>query len=1000
MLDAAFKSPPDICRGTDFWMLNDRLDPDEIVRQLREMRSQGVASVIARTYIGLKSDYPGADWMLNMRALVGEAKRLGITVFMQAGYMPEAVLNLPAEYSLGNLTRSKIGQGDGELILSKDGYDYRLSQSMTILDMLSKEACAFYVKQSYEDMWREFKSEFGKTIISVWVDEPSFRKVSLPWTGSLPETYREMWGEDFPLNKTHLLFADGSGDRELRLRYWRTVMRLMKNAYFASIRDWCVQNNVCFSGHLMAEDSLEDQIRATCSVMPMYQYFDIPGIDYLTAEMNWVHGEIKPEKPYDKTRSGFAAYNTPIQCASAAHQAGRELVLAEMHGVSTENLNLRDQKHMFDHFASLGINHRSLHGIFYSLRGRAKRAYPPHVNYYQPYWRKYHLLTDALARESAFLRAGAPVRDVLVLSPIETAFGLYHAASDVSDALNAGLKRYDLGYNQLLRELVGIQCNFELGDEDVISECGSVDGGLFRVGKMAYSTVVMPRMRIIRESTVLLLEKFMANGGAVVIYGDAPEATDTGAFSPMDRLSGAVLAHTFRELSDALSVCKSAYRFEARESGADVQIHYREQGGDRLVFLMNANCRFPAFGYLVVEGKYSCERFSETDGEIYGHSAEYANGETRVPADIAAGGSLMLRLRRGTPKTVDAKPKSVIKTPLRAAEWRMKREDPNALILEMFRFATRGEPLSDETYPVISIQERLLKVEYEGELELSADFTLKCPMGCLKLAIESPETQRLEIDGKPVSSAPDGKYICFAFETVPLPDLSAGRHTLTIRRRFELMRKPKSVVTMLFENLGGTELEPVMLIGDFAVRSPQEPTSPECVRVNYDFALSVEDETCGGNATVHGYPFYCGVMDLETDFIPPDGAAKATLSLEGLNAAAAEIVLNGEICGDMAFMPYECSLKNLRSGKNTLKIRLFGTLRNLLGPWHRPVGEIGACWGGTYAKVSQPWQGVLAHETGNVYPDWYIDRKPDRDGWTESYIVLPLGIAEPVITFE
>ena len=61
-----------------------------------------------------------------------------------------------------------------------------------------------------------------------------------------------------------------------------------------------------------------------------------------------------------------------------------------------ENMNFRDQKYMFDHFASLGINHRSVHGMFYSLRGRGKRAYPPHVLDYQPYWEKYGYLADTV----------------------------------------------------------------------------------------------------------------------------------------------------------------------------------------------------------------------------------------------------------------------------------------------------------------------------------------------------------------------------------------------------------------------------------------------------------------------------------------------------------------------------------------------------------------------------------------------------------------------------
>ena len=103
MLDQEFLTPADWCRGTDFWMLNDKLDEAELRRQLRDMRAQGVGCVIVRTYIGLRSDYPGRDWMEKMHTVVDEARAIGMKLFMQAGYMPEAVIGLPEKFSLGDI---------------------------------------------------------------------------------------------------------------------------------------------------------------------------------------------------------------------------------------------------------------------------------------------------------------------------------------------------------------------------------------------------------------------------------------------------------------------------------------------------------------------------------------------------------------------------------------------------------------------------------------------------------------------------------------------------------------------------------------------------------------------------------------------------------------------------------------------------------------------------------------------------------------------------------
>ena len=95
--------------GTDFWMLNDRLEEGEIIRQLNEMKKQGVYSFIARTYIGLKSDYPGKDFKSKLKLIAKTAKELDMKVFLQAGYMPEHVLDLPEKYSLDYI---KIYRGE------------------------------------------------------------------------------------------------------------------------------------------------------------------------------------------------------------------------------------------------------------------------------------------------------------------------------------------------------------------------------------------------------------------------------------------------------------------------------------------------------------------------------------------------------------------------------------------------------------------------------------------------------------------------------------------------------------------------------------------------------------------------------------------------------------------------------------------------------------------------------------------------------------------------
>ena len=461
-----FANPPAKYKGTDFWMLNDALSDDEIDFQLSEMKAQGIASFIARTYIGLKSDYPGPGFKKHMRTIVECARKYGLKVFIQAGYMPEAVLDMPEEYALRNIKPMPMAEAadNGEILAELDGIAYVAVNTKTFLDMMNKDAIVFYLKQSYEDMWAEFQPDFGGVIESIWVDEPSYSQAGLPWSKTLVQAFLDKWGYDLK-PKVPLLFLDRDDYQAVRCHYWLTVQELLRSAYFVQVHDWCKAHHILFSGHLMMEDTLSSQLARAGATMPYYKYFDIPGIDYLTAEMNWRCSPLKARSPGLSVNPGL--YTTPLQCCSAARQAGQEQILAEMYGVSSENMTFRCQRNMFDHFASFGINHRSVHGIFYSLRGRGKRAYPPHVNYYQPYWNDYKQMTDYCGRVSYFISQGRPVREILVIHPLTSA-ACERRGPNSPEGQSPAIANRDADLLNLEWQLLAHQIGFDFGDEQTL----------------------------------------------------------------------------------------------------------------------------------------------------------------------------------------------------------------------------------------------------------------------------------------------------------------------------------------------------------------------------------------------------------------------------------------------------------------------------------------------------------------------------------------------------
>lgn len=986
---STFKQPAELYRGTDFWMLNDRLSEDGIRRQMRKMKDKGVYSFIARTYIGLKSDYPGADFKAKMHVIVDTARELGMKVFLQAGYMPEAVLGLPPEYALRYIYPVKEGGENGRRILCRhDGWSFVEHNSVTFLDMFDPQAMDFYLAKSYGEMWEEFSDEYGKTILSVWVDEPSYNANYLPWTPQLEELFCQRWGYRLP-DEVWKLYFDGEGCETVRYHYRVLLRDLLEENYFKRVREWCNRHKLLFSGHLMMEETLSSQICRAGAVMPYYKYFDIPGIDVLCGAMNWVDD---PMHPNDVNTQPFHLYNTAMQCVSAARQAGQEHILAEMYGVTTENMTFRNQLNMFDSYAAAGINHRSVHGIFYSLRGRGKRAYPPHVSYYQPYWDKYRNVTDYCARVSEFISEGHTEGDIAIIHPLETGFTLYRGPIDGKPGGGAEALAYDKKLYYLLSMLRTIHRDPEMCDLATLRDLGRIEGGRLQVGKMSYGTVILPELHVITSDFLSLLEDFTNAGGRLIIQGEAPTMLDG---LPDDTLAarirglrGAVSVGSLAELETVIAKLRPAYRLEGR-GARNLLVNRRVLDEGMNFFLYNNDCAHEALARLSVEGRFKVSRCDPFSGNTAEYPSAFADGETQIEVKVPCGGSLLLALEASD----DASYAQIANSDERecvqklGGKWQIIPNDPNVLLLEYCRYR-KGDGEFSRPLPIVAVQNLLSREEYRGEITLRYEINSAVLLKNLSLALESPSEQRICLDGREIPNIPDGYYFEEAFEKLPLGDISAGRHILELVREFRPLSKASSSITSLFETQLGVELEPAYLLGDFKVRGIPQFSRNGCMVYERDFTLTgADDMLTDGELTADGFPFFVGRLTLAREF-EYSGGKKAAVRIGVMNAAAGELFINGERVGDINRAPLELDCTDrLHEGTNRIEIRLYTTLRNIIGPFHRPRGEVGNLFGGGYQNPDAAWLSVDVSA-----PGWENHMSESYPRWTDSYNLVPFGI--------
>ena len=74
------------------------------------------------------------------------------------------------------------------------------------------------------------------------------------------------------------------------------------------------------------------------------------------------------------------------------------------------------------------------------------------------------------------------------------------------------------------------------------------------------------------------------------------------------------------------------------------------------------------------------------------------------------------------------------------------------------------------------------------------------------------------------------------------------------------------------------------------------------------------------------------------------------------NGTVASVYLNGEKAGQIFAPPYELRLDEfLKEGTNQVTIRVFGSLKNVFGPHHRPgLPGFVTPWSFKYADKEQP----------------------------------------------
>jgi hypothetical protein len=1017
-LEELFSNPPSPYRGKPFWAWNGRLTEQELRRQIRVFSRMGLGGAFMHSRVGLATEYLSEEWFHLVDACIDECRKNRMEAWLYdedrwpsgaAGGLVtkdprfrQRILRLsigdPADFEpqgdelglflarIEGSNASGVKAVDAEQVSqAKEGDKLLVFKAVqadpspwyndyTYLDTMSKEAVAKFIETTHEAYAKSVGEEFGKTVPGIFTDEPNYGGYDVeqdgahaPWSNRLPEVFRERYGYDIVPHLPEIFFRiEGEDFSRVRYHYRDCITEMFVRSFAEQIGEWCGKHDLLFTGHVLAEENLLSQTSVVGSAMRFYEFMQAPGIDILRGEILSRPGGSIPELA------------TAKQCSSVAHQFGRKWMLSELYGCTGWNFTFGEQKAVGDWQAALGVNLRCQHLSFYTMLGQAKRDYPASISFQSPWWRDYGLVEDYFGRVGVLMTQGEPVRDLAVLHPIESAWGLFCGRFRDSKALWELNNRFEEVQRVLLEE----GYDFDYVDEDILARHGSVAGKDLALGRARYKALLVPPVITLRSTTLAIIRQ-LREAGLPVIFVNPTAVRINGEKSERAKEEAGLslsIALDRDSLLEALADVPELRRVSIRGNGGEAfrdaltMFRHDEESGRHFCFICHTRqdrSTGPLSVSLPAQGQ--AQEWDAETGEIFLADQSMEGDGTVVKTEMHGAGS---RLFVVDPKARDdlqprTSYRAISRTPLEPGRWRIVRDEPNAVPLDYAMYSLDGGDwkgptevlqIDDVIRDAAGLRERGGRMvqpwaqtsppEFQAiRVRLRFSFHVeRMPAGPCHLVMEQPDRWSVTLNGHAVERDQDeGWWIDPAFQRIRI-----GPGMLKIG---------ENAVEMEPDYLHDTGIETIYLTGEFGAR--------------WDMGRAVisalPEELELGDWTERGFPCYTGSITYRTQVErPADQGKEVFLEIPSWEGVLAKVRINGKLCGRVAWPPYRVRITSaMEPGSNEVAIEMVASRRNLLGPLH----------------------------LSDRYPTWTGagQFKTSGDEWTDDYVKLPYGLMEPPV---
>lgn len=980
-----YLNPPKEYRPTAFWSWNDRLEPEELKRQIQQMEQQGWGGFFMHARAGLQTPYLSEEWMDCVKHSVNEARDHGMYAWMYdedgwpSGSCGCTIAKLDEAFRETHLYmafheiphhrddvrvlrvyRAKKGYGrwaqsyrdksvdyvledfeavdPGEAVSHSDDtvpvYFYRWIAPLcnkrfrdaSYVDLMNKDATRAFIQSTHEKYREACAPEFGKTIPGIFTDD-----VTVVWDVFGNKKYALPWTGELPER-----FGREYGYSLLEvlpcLYFPLEGYERVRHDYYRLVSKLFAEHYTkviydwCDEHHLQSSGHLMADDSSNLDVMLHYAYMHTPATDHLGLKCRGLMG------------------NRRMQ--SVASQLGKSRTLCEVFGGAGQSLTFEQQKEVTDWLAINGTNSLTMHLTQYSLKGLRKRDHPPVLSWQQPWWEHNRSIADYQARLCYALSQGSRVVDVVVIDPVESRSACY---SPLDRVLSDKITRV---VQQCQETLLRRHNDYELASEAIMAQYGRAGDGHLHIGQAAYKLVIVPKVITLRESTLRLLQDFAGSGGQILVLESLPRLVD-GRASPQrvrEALANARVVPSYRlaeAMEDANLPARIKVTLENGEPAASVMVHLRKVEDHQTCFLASRDYDNGSHVRVSLDGLWDIRYWGLDNGQEQLMNSQINGTSTTFEYDLAPGESMLLQLvprtaaASGISEAGAANRSSARSMPI-SRHWTLDPLELNSLTLDTCSYSVDGGLYAPAEYCLV-VKQKIHKARQPYSLVYT--FTSEGWNGDGGyIAVENPEHYRVSLNGKELKGKGEDYWKDPAFSKLSIDGL---------------VYDGDNVIELKGEWMGENAAEAVYVIGDFLVES--EERRRFVLRPRHR-SLFVKD------LTEEGYPFYAGNAVISNTFtLNPVAGKRYYIQWEHLDAVLAEVEINGKKAGELWHKPYKLEVTScLAEGENRVSLKLAGSLQNLLGPHHMDT------------VPDNPFISPFIFE--------------DYKNWQDSYYLIPFGV--------